>query len=103
MNRKKLLAYFCMGFVTGLFISTDLFAETSNHFGGADITSQSNEIKQFLFGPPMRLAGVLGGAYGVLQAVLTSTMKPLIVYGGIGMAVNIVPKFIDGVFSLMLP
>lgn len=103
MNRKSILACVCMGLVLATLLPTDLLAETSDKFGGAEITSKSHDIQKFLFGPPMRLAGVLGGAYGVLQAVLTSAMKPLIVYGGIGMAVNVVPKFIDGVFSLILP
>lgn len=82
----------------------DIFAETTDSaFGGNHISSEATKIGKFLFGAPMRFAGILGGAYGVLQAVLTSSVKPLIVFGGIGMGVNVIPKFIDGVFSILLP
>lgn len=103
MRQNRLSTYVWTGILLSGLVSVELMAQTSTHFGGADVTSKANDIQQFLFGPAMRFAGVLGGAYGVLQAVLTSAMKPLIVYGGIGMAANIVPKFIDNVFSLMLP
>jgi hypothetical protein len=48
----------------------------------------------------MRLAGVFGGAYGVLQAVLAASVRPLITWGAIGLAVNSVPSFINGIFTV---
>ena len=99
-----LIACVCICFVLAMMVPFDMFASTTDRaFGGDEISKQADTVKSFLFGAPMRFAGILGGAYGVLQAVLTSSMKPFIVYGGIGMAVNIVPKFIDGVFSILLP
>lgn len=81
-------------------------AMTSTDFGGTEIVAQASKIQAFLFGPTMRVAGVIGGAYGLIQAILSSSIKPLIVFGGIGLAVNIIPKFIDGIYGvsgMMLP
>lgn len=63
-----------------------------------ELNSEVTKIKDFLFGVPVRAAGVLGGAYGLVMAVVTSSMRPLMVYGGIGLMANLVPKFIDLVF-----
>jgi len=76
------------------------FAQTATDFASADFLDQSEKIQNFLFGPAMRIAGVLGGAYGLMQAILSSSLKPLVIYGGIGLAVNVIPKFIDGVFNV---
>lgn len=85
-------------------IPSDLFAQTTD-FGGQEFLNQSKKIQDFLFGPAMRIAGVLGGAYGLIQAIVTSAVRPLLVYGGIGMGVSLIPKFIDGVFisGMLLP
>jgi hypothetical protein len=104
MNRKTILACTCVGLGVLCFVPADVFAETTNTaFGGNHISAEATKIKEFIFGAPMRFAGILGGGYGVLQAVLTSSVKPLIIFGGIGMGINVIPKFIDGVFSMMLP
>lgn len=66
----------------------------------AQLAAQSDQILAFLFGPAMRLAGVFGGAYGVLQAVLAASVRPLITWGAIGLAVNSVPSFINGIFTV---
>ncbi len=104
MNKKAILACACVGLAILCMVPADIFAETTDAaFGGNYISTEATKIGKFLFGAPMRFAGILGGAYGVLQAVLTSSVKPLIIFGGIGMGVNVIPKFIDGVFTLMLP
>jgi hypothetical protein len=104
MNKKAVLACACIGLVVLSLVPVDIFAETTDSaFGGNHISTEATKIKSFLFGPPMRFAGIMGGAYGVLQAVLTSSVKPLVIFGGIGLGVNIIPKFIDGVFSILLP
>lgn len=87
-------------------ISVSVFAQTATDFGGTAIVEQTTKVQTFLFGPPLRIAGVMGGAYGLIQAILSSSLKPLIVFGGIGLAANIVPKFIDGIYGvsgMMLP
>lgn len=102
---QKRVFFACLGTITILGMQS-LLAQTAPDFGGVEIVAQSTKIRDFLFGPTMRVAGVLGGAYGLIQAILSSSLKPLIVFGGIGLGVNIVPKFIDGIYgvsAMMLP
>lgn len=107
MHMKK--TYIISGVVVAAVVlfSYDLSAATTpTDFGSAEIVAQASKIQAFLFGPTMRVAGVVGGAYGLIQAILSSSLKPLIVFGGIGLAVNIIPKFIDGIYGvsgMMLP
>ena len=96
-NTIIILALICISAV--LSIPGEVLAQTSD-FGGQGFREHSDKIQGFLFGPAMRLAGILGGAYGLIQAIVASTVKPLLVYGGIGLGVNIIPSFIDGVFSV---
>ena len=105
MERKWLFLSYTIG-LTLIGIACDAFATTAKDFGGDEIITQAATVKTFLFGPIMRVAGVIGGAYGLIQAILSSSIKPLIVFGGIGLAVNIIPKFIDGIYGvsgMMLP
>lgn len=99
MNKNRMLM---TGMIVGaaLLLPEVLSAETAGDFGAQEFINQSNKIKGFLFGPALRVAGVMGGAYGVMQSIMTSTARPLIAYGGIGLGVNVMPKFIDGVFSV---
>jgi len=70
---------------------------------GKDIIAHADKISLFIFGPVAKVAGVLGGGYGLISAILTSSIRPLITFGGIGLAVALVPKFINSVFTLLLP
>jgi len=99
MKRQTLISC-CFVVALTVLMQDDLLAQTTSDFASADFLDQSQKIQNFLFGPAMRIAGVLGGAYGLMQAILSSSLKPLVIYGGIGLAVNIVPKFIDGVFNV---
>jgi hypothetical protein len=107
MNRNLMIASTTLGvLILAMMLPVDLVAETTKEFAGSAIAEQSKKIQGFLFGPAMRVAGVMGGAYGLIQAVLTSSVRPLAVYGGIGMGVNVIPKFIDGVYGaagMLLP
>ena len=99
MARKTvaILTLICMS--AAFWLPVEVLAQTAD-FGGQGFREHSDKIQGFLFGPAMRLAGILGGAYGLIQAIVASTVKPLLVYGGIGLGVNIIPSFIDGVFSV---
>ncbi len=103
MSQNKIAISVLMLCVLG---SSALFAQTAADFGGVEIVAQTSKVQNFLFGPTMRIVGVIGGAYGLIQAILSSSLKPLMVFGGIGLAVNIIPKFIDGIYGvsgMMLP
>jgi hypothetical protein len=86
--------------VISLLVAAEAVANTGAEFGGAEFVAQTDKIKGFLFGPAVKLAGVVGGFWGLAQSVLSSSAKPLIFYGGMGLAVNLVPKFIDNVYSV---
>lgn len=83
-----------------LLTQNELIAQTTADFGAAEFAAQATKIQNFLFGPAMRIAGIMGGAYGLIQAILNSTIKPLIIYGGLGLAVNLIPTYINSVFSV---
>ncbi|MFQ5729704.1 MAG: hypothetical protein ACE5GN_05025 [Waddliaceae bacterium] len=103
MNKKTI--YFLGAIAVLMSVSGGLFATQSNDFGAADIADQSNKIKDFLFSTPMKVACVFGGAYGLFQAIMTSAIRPLLLYGGIALGANIMPKFVDSVFvsGMLLP
>ena len=77
--------------------------ENTTKFSSTEITQHANDLSTFLFGPVAKVAGVLGGAYGLISAILSSNIRPLITFGGIGLGVALVPKFINSVFTLLLP
>lgn len=65
-------------------------------------TAKTSEIKAILFGPILRVLGMLGVAYGVVMLIMGQT-KQMMTFGGIGLLLNIIPYFIEGVFSAILP
>ena len=88
----------------GMFVAGDLFASTvqNDAFGSDEIVQKADNVMSFLFGPVMRFAGVLGAGVGVIWSMIGQSIKPLLTFGGIGLAVGLVPSFINGVFSLLL-
>ena len=101
MSKTKLTCLFFLAVYLPIvvFFPESLLAETTD-FGSKEIGEQANKIQSFLFGTPLRMAGIMGGAYGVFQSVVSSSIRPLVAYGGIGLAVNVLPTFINGVFSV---
>ena len=77
-----------------------VMASTGNDFGAADFVEHSNKVQDFLFGPVLRLAGIAGGAYGLMQSITTSSVSPILMYGSVGVGANLMPKFINGVFDV---
>ena len=100
---KKILACSIVAFSAFALLSpSEAFSTTAGSsadpFGSSAINEQANQIKNFLFGPALRIAGVFGGGYGMLMAAVTSRVQPLLTYGGIGLGANLIPAFIDSVF-----
>jgi len=61
------------------------------------------EMKQLvdtLFGYPIKIAGVLAGAYGLLQSYVAASPKPLMMWGGICLLTFFMPKIVKAFFSL---
>lgn len=103
MDRKDVLKTLLMVFC--VVVSVELAATTTDAFGSKDLNAQAETFRNFLFGPPVKIACIFGGAYGLLQAVLTSSIKPLLLYGGIALAANLIPKFVENIFvsGMLLP
>jgi len=84
-------------------LSSDLVAASiSVDFGGGDLKSQADKIQGFLFGPVMRFVAVLGCGYGFLISMLGQSYKPLLTFGAVGLGTAIGPKFIEGVFGMLI-
>lgn len=66
------------------------------------VNKKTEEIKSLMFGPIMRIAGMLGIGYAVIMLCMAK-IQPMITWGGIGLLLNIIPFFIDSVFGALLP
>lgn len=53
-----------------------------------------------LFGYPTKIAGILACAYGVLQTYLSSSPKPIMMWGGVALLSFFMPKILSTLFQL---
>ena len=58
MQRKMILMSCAVG-ATVMLLPLETFATTATDFGGTEIVTQATKIQAFLFGPTMRVAGVI--------------------------------------------
>lgn len=103
MNKKIFIVLLSSTAVSLFPESLEAIQQGSSKFSASDINDHAKSISDFLFGPVAKIAGVLGGGYGLITSVLSSSVKPLITFGGIGLSVVLVPKFIESVFTMLLP
>lgn len=89
----------CFALLLGLILTDQLAANTAGIVND-EFIKQAEGIKSFLFGHGMRYAGIAGGVLGLIRCYATNSAKPLLVYGGIGLGVGLLPTFIDGMFSV---
>lgn len=68
-------------------------------YGAAELKTEANKLQTFLYGPVMRMAGVVGSVFGIVRAFQTQSLQPLFIFGGIGVATVIVPKLLDSLFG----
>ncbi len=78
----------------------EVFATVSSDFAGQELMEQSERIQNWIFGAPVRLAGVMAGGYGLFNSIITSSIRPLLMYGAIGLTANVLPSFISSVFNV---
>lgn len=110
MEKGKLAASVVLGALIASMIPLDLLATTAGRFDAGtvkEISEHASTIQGFIFGAPMRIAGVLGIGYGGVQSFLTGSPSPLYGYGGVGLASMVLPSFIKVVFpevsGMLLP
>ncbi len=61
-----------------------------------DLDAETNKVKDLLFGGAIRkVAMTLGFGAGLIQAFMTGSIRPLLIYGGLGLVVCFLPKIID--------
>jgi len=105
MKRTQFITCISLGVVIGMAIPFDILG-TTTEFGGAEINTHATNIKNLVMGPALRIAGIIGGAWGLCQSYLQQSPMPFLIFGGIGLVGNIMPTFIDkviGVSTMLLP
>lgn len=66
-----------------------------------DLDTISGKVSKFLFGPGVRKAALtLGLGAGLFQAFMSGSIRPLLVYGGLGLAVCYLPKVVDWISTI---
>ena len=87
----------CLGVMAAAtLLSTQGFCDTNQ-----DLDSVTKNVKDVLFGSGIRKAGLaLGFGAGLFQAFMTGSIRPLLTYGGIGLAVCYLPTIVDWIGGL---
>lgn len=83
----------------GLFL-IPAFAFGADAYGTALLKAEATNLQSLLFGPVLRIAGVIGAVFGIIRAFQTQTLQPIFIFGGIGAATIIVPKLLDVMFKV---
>ncbi len=76
------------------------FAFGADAYGTALLKTEATNLQGLLFGPVLRIAGVIGAVFGIIRAFQTQTLQPIFIFGGIGAATIIVPKLLDVMFKV---
>lgn len=75
-------------------------ALAASDYGTDVLKVEATNLQAFLFGPVMRIAGVVGAVFGVVRSFQTQTLQPLFIFGGIGAATVVIPKLLDAMFHV---
>ena len=103
MNKKWLLVCMCVGLFAVIFVPMEVFAGTSDKYAGKDILEEASHLKELLFGPVMRYVAILSCVWSFMVALFTQAVKQVVFFLGLGLTSGLMPKFIESVYSLMLP
>jgi hypothetical protein len=76
------------------------FAFGADAYGTALLKTEATNLQGLLFGPILRIAGVIGAVFGIIRSFQTQTLQPIFIFGGIGAATIIVPKLLDVMFKV---
>lgn len=86
-------------------IAIALLLQTQGHDATTDAAEQlvesTNQVSNILFGPVVRkIALTLGFGAGIFHAFMSGSIKPLLIYGGLGLAICLLPRVIDFIANL---
>ena len=66
-----------------------------------ELNAKSDTISNFLFGGTVRkVALTLGMGAGLFQAFMSGSIRPLLIYGGLGLAVAYLPAMVNWISSI---
>lgn len=103
MNTKEVLK---IALVSGVIFSLTVdsaFGTQGSDFVTAELSKQTDQVKNFLFGYVMPTAGVAGGVYGAINSYFSGSPKPFLMFGSVGLCSALIPQFIKSVFTMLLP
>ena len=67
-----------------------------------EMDKTSNSIQNFLFSGTIRKAALtLGLGAGLFQAFMSGSIRPLLIYGGLGLAVCYLPKVVNWISAVV--
>jgi len=91
INQPKTM--FIGAMALGILMATNGYCQQSSE---TEINNLTTNIMETIFSPWVRKAAlVFGGGAGLIQAWTAGSFKPMALWGGLGLAVNYVPKFVD--------
>lgn len=105
MKNKEFLFFLAVGLLIYMAMPADVFA-TTGRYTNTGLEAEAEHLSGFLFGPPIRIAGLLGGVYGLIQSIFSSSITPLLIYGGLGLGANMMPQIVKVLFpatTMLLP
>ncbi len=75
----------------GIFLQTQGYCDEVQ-----EIEAMTTNVMNTIFSPWVKkTALVFGGGAGLFQAYAAGSMKPLLLWGGLGLAVNYIPKMVN--------
>ncbi len=90
-----------IAFAVALLLQTQGYASDTSADATGQLLESTNQVSNILFGPVVRkIALTLGFGAGLFQAFMSGSIKPLLIYGGLGLAVCLLPRVIDLISSL---
>jgi hypothetical protein len=94
MGKEKIVSY--------LLLSCIIIPQTlgASDYGVDLLKNEATNLQALLFGPVLRIAGVVGAVFGIVRAFQMQSLQPIFIFGGIGAATVIVPKLLDAMFKI---
>ena len=89
--------------IFGLILTYLYAANTGDAYGGNVLSEEATKLSAFMFGAPLKIIGISAGAYGIFSAFKSQSVQPLLLFGLMGAACVIIPKFIEGIFTALVP
>lgn len=96
--RNKVLFHqshvFAIALLIALFLQAQGYADPASQ--AAEMDKMATNIVDTIFAPWVRKTALaFGGGWGMFQSISAGSFKPLLIWGGLGLIVNFIPKMIS--------